>query len=105
MRMSRTRALSPHDRMVLAVLLEADGQWSHGYELARLADVRSGTLYPLLIRLEAQGYLEAEWQQPAEGARPPRHAYRLTASGVQLARANPPGQAAPSAGRCREVTI
>jgi DNA-binding PadR family transcriptional regulator len=80
--------------MVLAVLLDARGQWSHGYEVARLANVKSGTLYPLLIRLEAQGYLEAEWQPPTEGGRPPRHAYRLTASGVQLALANPPGQAA-----------
>lgn len=91
--------------MVLAVLLDAGGQWSHGYELARLADVKSGTLYPLLIRLEAQGYLEAEWQQPAEGGRPPRHAYRLTASGVQLARANPPGHAVPAAGQRRAATI
>ena len=80
--------------MVLAVLLDARVDWSHGYELAQLADVRSGTLYPLLIRLEAQGYLEAEWQQPVEGGRPPRHGYRLTPSGVQLARANPPVQAA-----------
>jgi len=103
--MSRTRALSPHARTVLTVLLDAAGEWSHGYELARLADVKSGTLYPLLIRLEAQGYLEAEWQQPAEGGRPPRHAYRLTTSGVQLARANPPGHPVPSAGRRREATI
>lgn len=103
--MSRTRALSPHARIVLAVLLDAGGRWSHGYELARLADVKSGTLYPLLIRLETQGYLEAEWQQPAEGGRPPRHAYRLTASGVQLARANPPGQTATFAAPRREATI
>ena len=88
--MTRTRALSPHARIVLAVLLEAGGEWSHGYELTRAADVKSGTLYPLLIRLEGQGYLEAEWQPPSQGGRPPRHAYRLTASGVQLARANPP---------------
>ena len=97
--MLRTRAPSPHARTVLAVLLAAGGQWSHGYELARLAGVKSGTLYPLLIRLEAQGYLEAEWQQPAEGGRPPRHAYRLTASGVQLARANPPGSVTQTARR------
>jgi DNA-binding PadR family transcriptional regulator len=103
--MSRKRALSSHGRTVLAVLLDAGGQWSHGYELARLADVKSGTLYPLLIRLEAQGYLEAEWQQPAEGGRPPRHAYRLTASGVQLARANPPGHAATPTVRGQEATI
>jgi PadR family transcriptional regulator PadR len=87
--MTRTRMLSSQARTLLAVLLHANGKWSHGYELARLADVKSGTLYPLLIRLEAQGYLDAEWQQPSEGGRPPRHAYRLTASGVQLARANP----------------
>lgn len=102
--MSRTRALSPHARAVLAALLDARGQWSHGYELARLAEVKSGTLYPLLIRLEAQGHLEAEWQQPVEGGRPPRHAYRLTASGVQLARANPPGNTALKVVRGGEAT-
>jgi DNA-binding PadR family transcriptional regulator len=42
------------------------------------------------MRLEAQDYLEAEWQEPAEAGRPPRHAYRLTAAGQDLARANPP---------------
>jgi PadR family transcriptional regulator PadR len=103
--MTRTRTLSPHARMVLFILLHAGGKWSHGYELAQLADVKSGTLYPLLIRLEAQGYLEAEWQQPPEGGRPPRHAYRLTAGGVQLARANPPDHTATSALRLREATI
>ena len=103
--MTRIRALSPHARMVLAVLLDAKGQWSHGYELARLADVKSGKLYPLLIRLESQGYLEAEWQQQPEGGRPPRHAYRLTASGRQLALNNPPGKAATRAGPSKEATI
>lgn len=103
--MTRTRTLSPHARMVLFILLHAGGEWSHGYELAQLADVKSGTLYPLLIRLEAQGYLEAQWQQPPEGGRPPRHAYRLTASGVQLARANPPTHTATSALRLREAAI
>jgi len=102
--MSRSRALSPHARSVLAVLLHAGGEWSHGYELAQVANVKSGTLYPLLIRLETQGYLESEWQQPVEGGRPPRHAYRLTPTGVQLARANPPGRTIKAAGR-REAAI
>jgi PadR family transcriptional regulator, regulatory protein PadR len=88
--MPRNRSLSDHARRVLAVLLEARGRWSYGYELARLADVKSGTLYPLLIRLETRGCLEAEWQQPTERGRPPRHAYRLTADGVELARENLP---------------
>ena len=95
--MPRNRALSAQARTILAILLDAGAQWSHGYELARLAGVKSGTLYPLLIRLEAQGHLEAEWRHSAEGGRPPRHVYRLTPSGVQLARANPPDRAATPA--------
>lgn len=88
--MSRSRALSNHARALLAILLEARDCWRHGYDLAKRAGIKSGTLYPLLIRLEAQGCLEAEWQPAAEEGKPPRHAYRLTAAGVQLALANPP---------------
>lgn len=74
-------------RDLLATLLDARDRWSHGYELASRTGIKSGTLYPLLIRLEAQGYLEAEWQPPLASGRPPRHAYRLTAAGRRLARA------------------
>lgn len=84
--MRRQRALSPHARTVLTILLEARGTWSHGYDLARAADIKSGTLYPLLIRLAEQGLLEAEWQPAARAGLPPRHAYRLTLAGAQLAR-------------------
>lgn len=87
--MTRKRALSGHARSLLAALAAANGRWSYGYELTSLTGIRSGTLYPLLIRLEAQGYLEAEWQQPVAAGRPPRHAYRLTAAGRLLARAEP----------------
>lgn len=94
--MARSRSLSPVARAVLAELAEAGSGWSHGYDLCRRAGVKSGTLYPLLIRLEAQGCLEAQWL-PAETGRPPRHAYRLTAAGRRLAEANPPASAAPIA--------
>lgn len=83
--MIRKRALSSHARALLGALLAAGGRWSYGYELASLTGIKSGTLYPLLIRLEGQGFLEAEWQQPVLSGRPPRHAYRLTAAGRQLA--------------------
>jgi PadR family transcriptional regulator len=83
--MTRKRALSGHARSLLAALAAAGRQWSYGYELTQLTGTRSGTLYPLLIRLESQGYLEAEWQPPAAAGRPPRHAYRLTAAGRLLA--------------------
>ena len=93
--MTRKRALSRHARALLAALLAAGGRWSYGYELASVTGIKSGTLYPLLIRLEAQGYLEAEWQRPVASGRPPRHAYRLTVAGRRLARveARAPGRA------------
>ena len=103
--MTQMRALSDHARRVLAALLDARGIWSHGYELARLANVKSGTLYPLLIRLEGQNYLEAEWQKPTERGRPPRHAYRLTASGVQLAQEHPPNRTPALPSRLREIPV
>lgn len=84
--MRRTRTLSRQAQAVLIALLGAGERWSHGYELVREAGIKSGTLYPLLIRLKEQGYLDAEWQKPVEPGRPPRHAYRLTGAGVQLAR-------------------
>ena len=83
--MTRRRALSAHARVLLAALLEARERWSHGYDLTSVTGIKSGTLYPLLLRLEAQGYLEAEWQAPLASGRPPRHAYRLTAAGQRLA--------------------
>ena len=102
--MTRKRALSKHARALLGALLEAGPGWSHGYELASLTGIQSGTLYPLLIRLEAQGFLEAEWHQPVAGGRPPRHAYRLTAAGKRLARAEALEPGAPAAGwRGREA--
>jgi DNA-binding PadR family transcriptional regulator len=88
--MSRKRALSRHARALLAALLAARGRWSHGYDLASSTGISSGTHNPLLIRLEAQGYLEAEWQPPSAPGRPPRHAYRLTAAGQRLARTEAP---------------
>jgi DNA-binding PadR family transcriptional regulator len=96
--MIRNRALSPTARNLLTRMAEAGEAWSHGYELCRQAGIKSGTLYPLLIRLAAQGYLEAEWQPPTQPGQPPRHAYRLTAAGKRLAHevAAPPLQARPA---------
>lgn len=85
--MARNRSLSNHARVLLAELLTASERGSYGYELASVTGIKSGTLYPLLIRLEAQGYLVADWQEPISGGRPPRHVYRLTAEGRLLARA------------------
>lgn len=99
--MTRKRALSGHARALLGALAGVGRHWSYGYELSSRTGIRSGTLYPLLIRLESQGYLEAEWQPPSAAGRPPRHAYRLTAAGQALARsqAAAPDRAVAAAGR------
>jgi PadR family transcriptional regulator PadR len=87
--MTRSRTLSPAARRVLAALVRAGSPGRHGYDLCREAQIKSGTLYPLLIRLEAQGYLAADWQIADAPGRPPRHVYRLTAAGFRLADEHP----------------
>lgn len=87
--MVRQRSLSPTARRVLAVLSQSGRRGRHGYDLCREAQIKSGTLYPLLIRLERQGFLAAEWLPSETPGRPPRHIYRLTAAGHQLAAENP----------------
>ncbi len=73
-------------RAVLAALLDRPRAWRHGYDLSKETSLRSGTLYPLLIRLSEQGLLESRWQEAERPGLPPRHVYRLTASGLALAR-------------------
>lgn len=42
-------------------------------------DLKEGTLYPALRRLEERGFVESRWQEPDSGM--PRKYYRLTARG------------------------
>jgi PadR family transcriptional regulator, regulatory protein PadR len=84
--MARQRAPSKQTRTVLAALMTQPLEWRHGYDLAKLVGLGSGTLYPLLIRLHERGLLEARWDEPGRPGLPPRHAYRLSAQGVAYAR-------------------
>jgi PadR family transcriptional regulator, regulatory protein PadR len=85
--MGRSRRPSKQMLKLLEALSARPQQWRHGYELMKETGLLSGTLYPLLMRMTDQGLVEAEWREPAQPGRPPRHAYRLTASGLSLARA------------------
>lgn len=71
---------------VLAVLMEQPRQWRHGYDLSKGTGLKSGTLYPILMRLCDRGVLESRWEASSEAGRPPRHMYRLTATGVAIAK-------------------
>ncbi len=72
---------------VLAALSEQPSQWQHGYALATETHLKSGTLYPILIRLAERGLVAAQWQDQPEPGRPRRHLYRLTAAGLAAATA------------------
>jgi hypothetical protein len=72
---------------LLPLLVSASGViWQYGYELSKQTYLKSGTLYPLLMRLSDQGLLASRWQEPERPGRPPRHAYRLTPTGLAFAR-------------------
>jgi PadR family transcriptional regulator, regulatory protein PadR len=70
---------------VLAALCAQPSQWQHGYALAKETSLKSGTLYPILIRLADRGLVEAQWQDEPQPGRPRRHLYRLTAAGLAAA--------------------
>ena len=87
MNMSRQPNSSPQSIRVLLLLLEEPTAWHYGYEISRRTGLKSGTLYPILIRLADQGWLETRWAAPEREGRPARHTYRLTAEGSRAAAA------------------
>ena len=72
---------------VLAALSALPSDWQHGYALAKQTGLKSGTLYPILIRLADRGLVEACWQDEPQPGKPRRHLYRLTANGAAAAAA------------------
>jgi PadR family transcriptional regulator len=93
--MARSRTLSPQAVKVLLALAANPVQWRYGYDLATEVHLKSGSLYPILIRLADRELLETSWELGPPG-RPPRHLYRLTPTGreylaaLDVARAEPP---------------
>ena len=84
--MTRTPRLSRQTLSVLAALCDDPAQWRHGYDMAKATGLKSGTLYPILIRLADRGLVESRWEDEQPAGRPRRHLYRLTTSGLQAAR-------------------
>jgi len=80
--MTRSRSPSAQTIKVLTALAADPGQWRYGYDLAVEVQLKSGSLYPILIRLADRGLLDAEWEPGPPGKRP-RHLYRLTARGLE----------------------
>ncbi len=88
---------------MLAALAQSPGGWTYGYDLSKRTGLKSGTIYPLLMRLCDRGLLEDSWEESPEPGRPRRHVYRLTPDGVELAR-QVLGPRASRGGRTAEAT-
>ncbi len=73
---------------LLDALLTAPAKQWYGLELMELTSLSSGTIYPLLHRLERDGWLTAtrEDVEPVDAGRPRRRLYRLTGSGEAAGR-------------------
>ena len=72
-------------QFVLSAFLEAPTQELYGIEIGDAAELPSGTVHPILARLEGLGWLESRWEQidPRQEGRPSRRYYKLTAAGTQ----------------------
>ena len=81
--MQRNRPPSAQTIRVLRALAADPAQWRYGYDLATEVHLKSGSLYPILVRLADRGLLETSWE-PGLGSRPPRHLYRLTVAGREF---------------------
>jgi DNA-binding PadR family transcriptional regulator len=71
--------------LVLQALLDSH---HHGFDIMEATGLPSGTVYPILRRLDAEGCVRSRWEKHAvaqKEQRPPRRYYELTAGGRQLA--------------------
>ncbi len=71
---------------MLNQLARSHPAWTHGYDLSKATDLKSGTLYPILRRLHESDLLDAEWEPSPHPGKPPRHIYRLSEAGLRFAR-------------------
>jgi len=81
--MSKPRMTAPTLR-VLNILLAERREELSGADIARRGYIASGTLYPILLRLEEAGWLVSRWEaiDPKEAGRPRRRLYRITGVGA-----------------------
>jgi DNA-binding PadR family transcriptional regulator len=81
--------LSLQTLRLLHVFLEDPAEPRYGLELMKRTGIKSGTIYPALHRLEAEGWLRSYTEQldPVQAGRPARRLYALTDAGAAEARA------------------
>jgi PadR family transcriptional regulator PadR len=72
---------------VLEVFLGKPAEQLSGADVHQSCGIASGTLYPILLRLEAAGWFVSRWESidPSSAGRPRRRLYRLTNTGLKRA--------------------
>jgi len=73
--------------LILQALLRDPSREPYGLELSEETGLLPGTAYPILLRLEHEGWVTSRWEDidPHAEKRPPRRYYRLTANGAAQA--------------------
>ena len=71
---------------VLRAFLEDPAAPRYGYDLMKAAGLPSGTLYPMLARLQDQKLVTSAWETPEVDGERPRRYYQLTGEGIRVAR-------------------
>ncbi|WP_244989643.1 PadR family transcriptional regulator [Saccharothrix coeruleofusca] len=76
-------------QLVLGVLLAEPDKEHYGLEVCQAAGLPSGTVHPILARLESCGWVTSQWEEvdPREQGRPRRRYYRMAPDGVAAAQA------------------
>jgi len=87
MEANRTPRMTIPTQLVLRALLADPAKELYGVEIGTAAGPPSGTVHPILARLETVGWLTSRWEDidPRAEGRPARRYYRLTPDGVELA--------------------
>jgi PadR family transcriptional regulator, regulatory protein PadR len=88
MEQNRTPRMTIPTQLVLRTLLVDPSRELYGVEIGAAAGLPSGTVHPILARLETVGWLISRWEDidPRAEGRPAHRYYRLTPDGIELAR-------------------
>src|SRR5262245_43377990 len=81
--------MTPQTAAVLQALLDNPATPRYGLDIARETGLKTGTLHPILARLQQVGWIESFWESTDDHetqGRPRRRYYRFTTDGIQLAR-------------------
>lgn len=86
--MTAERRITEQTEQILqALMTDPTAEWS-GAEIAPMTGIKSGTLYPALLRMERFGWLTWRWEEiePSEEKRPRKRLYVLTGKGEEVSR-------------------